>query len=1117
MEIKSTNLFSGYHRRLTIGLGSLLFMLLCLPDVWAQSTVSGKVTSSESGESLPGVNVIVKGTTVGTVTDIEGNYNLSVPAGEDSLSFTFIGFASQDVAIGGRSTIDVQMGADVQQLSEVVVTALGIERQKNELPYAAQEVEGEKISQTRESNFVNSLSGKVAGLNIKQNNSLGGSTNVTIRGAKSLTGNNQALFVVDGVPIDNSITNGTDGTGRGGTDQATGRGGYDYGNTAADINPDDIASVNVLKGAAATALYGSRASNGVIIVTTKKGKNKKGIGVTVNTGVTFGIADKSTFPTYQKKYGAGYGAYYTGDPIYGDNGSPDDNPYFYDRDINGDGQPDLVVVTSEDASYGAAFDPNLQVYQWDAFDSTSQYYQQPRPWLPGANDPYSFLQTAVTGNHSVFLDGANDKGYFKIGYTRTGQEGILPNSKLTKDLLNLGASYQITDKLTATASINFTNQEGLGRYGTGYDSKNLMGNYRQWWETNVDIAEMEDAYNRSGRNITWNWADPSPGNLRPIYWDNPYWTRYENYESDERLRYLGYVMLNYEIADWISVMGRISLDSYSELQEERIAVGSVDVPLYSRFNRRFSETNHDLLVNIDKDLSESFNLKAILGTNIRKTNIESIYAETNGGLVVPKLYALSNSANGIEAPLEKLSTLEVDGVFASLTLGYRGFLFLDVTGRRDQASSLPVENNVYYYPSISGSFLFTKLLGTSAPWLSYGKLRANYAEVGNTAPPLSIRDTYSKPTGFGAVPLFSVNGTKRNQELKSERTKSYEVGMEASFFENRAGFDVSYYRSNSVDQILPVEVSRATGYSFKYVNAGDIQNQGVEVALYGSPVKTGNFSWDVNVNWSRNRNLVKSLGEIDNLLLGSFQGGVSINATEGEPYGVIKGDDFIYNEGQRVVKANGLYKLSDDANNIIGNANPDWIGGVNNVLRYKNLSLSFLVDFRKGGDVFSLDMYYGLATGLYPETAGINDLGNPVRSPVKRDAEGNVIADPSNGGVILPGVKENGEVNNIRVDAGNYGLFGYRRNPAAAFVYDASFVKLREVIFTYSLPQSILDNMGPFKGVDVSLVGRNLWIIHKNTPYTDPEEGISAGNIQGYQGGAYPLTRNLGFNVKVRF
>ncbi|MFZ6012057.1 MAG: SusC/RagA family TonB-linked outer membrane protein, partial [Bacteroidota bacterium] len=1058
---------------------SILIGLLFI-SFWVSAqdrTVTGRVTD-DMGEPLPGVNVLVKGTPTGTVTDVDGRYDLTVPEGSDILVFSFIGLQTQEITINGRTSVDIQMVADVQQLTEVVVTAQGIERTKNELPYAAQKVTGDDVSRSRDPNFVNALSGKVSGIQITRNNGIGASTNVVIRGSKSLTGSNQALFIVDGVPIDNSNTNSTN--------QVTGRGGYDYGNYAADINPDDVESINVLKGAAATALYGSRAANGVIMITTKKG-GKKGLGVTLNTGVTFGFIDKSTFATYQKQYGGGYGRYYE---------SPDG--YFLFRDINGDGQEDLVAPMSEDASYGAAFDPALEVYQWSAFDPTSPYYQQPRPWVAAENDPLEFFENPVSTANSIMLDAGGDKGYFKLGYTRNDEEGLLPNSRVTKDFVNFGASFNVTERLTAAASINFTGIQGKGRYGTGYDDKNMATNFRQWWQTNVDISELKDAYFRTRQNITWNWADPT--DLVPIYWDNPYWTRYENYETDSRSRYFGNVRLDYKLADWVSLMGRISLDSYDEVQEERIAIGSIGVPAYTRFNRSFREYNYDLMLNIDHKISEVVTLKGVLGTNIRRTTIQSVFASTNGGLVVPRLYALTNSRNALTPPIERYSDLEVDGIFASATLGFRNFIYLDLAARRDVASSLPEGNNAYYYPSISTSFVFSELLGDN-PWLTSAKLRVNYAEVGNTAPTSSLKDYFDKPASFGAIPLFSRTGTKNNPDLKPERTKSFETGLEMAFADNRVGFDVTYYRQNTVDQIIPVSISTATGFNSKFINAGNVENQGVEISLFGSPIKTDDFSWNINVNWTRNRNKVKELFEIDNLQLASMQGGVSINAALGEPYGTIRGSNFVYHEnGEKIVGANGYYLQSATSNEIIGNVNPDWIGGITNTLTLKNVSLSFLIDAKRGGDIFSLDMYYGLATGLYPETAGTNEFGTNVRAPIG-----------DGGGVILAGVKEDGSPNDVRVSAVNYGLFGYVRNPAAGFVYDASFVKLREASLTFSFPAHVIENLRPFRGIDISVIGRNLWIIHKNLPYADPEDNMSSGNIQGYQVGSIPNTRNIGF------
>jgi TonB-linked SusC/RagA family outer membrane protein len=1088
--------------------------MLATTELWAQErTISGRVTSAQDGSAIPGVSVVLKGTTAGTVTDANGDYQLNVPQNGGVLMFTFIGLQTQEVEIGSRSSVDVQMTEDVAQLGEVVVTAQGIERSKNELAYAAQSVEGTQVSQTRDNNFVNALSGRVAGLDIRRPNAMGGSTNVVIRGNKSITGNNQALFIVDGVPIDNSNTNTAN--------QSTGRGGYDYGNAAADINPDDIASINVLKGAAATALYGSRAANGVILITTKKGRGATGLGVTVNAGMTVGSIDKSTFAEYQKKYGQGYGPFYedpTGNFLYR---YPDTFDAAYETDE--DGVPNfwypggaLVSPLSEDASYGAAYDPNLLVYQWDSFDPLSPNFGKPTPWVAADNDPSDFFTTPIQKNYSVLLDGQTEKGYFKLGYTASDENGILPNSNLHKDFMNLGAAYKLNTKLTASGSINVSNIRGKGRYGSGYDDKNLMTNFRQWWNVGVDIDDQRAAYERDRANggtgnVTWNWADPTA--LVPIYWDNPYFTRNENYENDNRLRYFGFTMLDYKPTNWLSFMGRVSLDTYNELQEERQAFGSVTTSQYSRFNRMFREYNYDLMATVNKDLNDVLNFQGVLGYNVRQTHTESVFASTNGGLALPRLYSLSNSSNPIEAPIENVSDLQVNGLYASVHLGWNKMVFLDLTGRRDESSSLPDDENVYYYPSVAASWQFSEVISDKEV-LTSGKLRVNYAEVGNTAPVQSVKDTYDNASPFGSTPIFSVPGTKNNPDLKAERTKSFEVGTELAFLENRVGLDLTYYKTNTVDQIIPLPVSRSTGYDFKYVNAGNVENRGWEVQLFGIPLETDDFTWRVDVNWTRNRNEVVELpAGIDNLQLGTFQGGVSINATLGEPYGTIRGQDFVYLNGKKVVtstdpKTNGRYLRSETSNEVIGNRNPDWTGGINNRLTYKNISFSFLIDMKKGGQLFNLDMYYGLATGLYPETAGINDLGNESRLPL---GEG--------GGFIYPNtVKEDGTPNDIRVPNDEFGYYGYRRIPAAGFIYNAGFVKLREVTLTYSLPTAFVSSIGFVKGIDLSLVGRNLWIISKHVPYADPEDTMGSGNLAGgYQGGTYPNVRNIGFNAKFKF
>jgi TonB-linked SusC/RagA family outer membrane protein len=1073
-------------------LTTLLLFLGVVGMAIAQRTVTGKV-SGDDGEALIGATITVKGAAGGTRTNVTGDYTLQVPAGATTLVFSYTGYATQEITLGASNSVNVTLASGVQ-LTETVVTAMGVSRYKNELPYSAQKVEGEDVTRTRENNLISSLGGKVAGLEVRRNNGLGASTNIVLRGTKSLTGNNQALFVVDGVPVDNSNSNTTN--------QKTGRGGYDYGNPADDINPDDIESVTVLKGAAASALYGSRASNGVVMINTKKGRANKGLGVSVNLGLNTGTYDPSTFAKYQNKYGGGYGQYYE-----------DPSGYFLSRDINGDGVADLVVPTSEDASWGHKFDPSLQVYQWDAFDPTSPYYKKSKPWVAATNGPSALFERTVGTNNSVFIDGSNEKGYFKLGYTRASDKGLLPNSQINKDMVDFGGGLNLTDRLKMFAAINYTSTDGLGRYGTGYDAKNLMTNVRQWWEVNTDVLEQKDAYFRGKQNVTWNWADPT--SLVPIYWDNPYWTRYQNYESDHRNRYFGNFGASWKVTNWFDVTARMSLDQYDEIQEERIAIGSIDVPIYSRFNRVFREINYDVLGQTKQFnlIGEKLKFDALIGMNIRKQDYSTILATTNGGLSVPNVYSLSNSANALNAPVEVLNQRQVNGIFGKAGFVYDGWAILDLTMRGDRSSTLPVNNNTYYYPSASLGIIFSNWLKDSKA-ISFGKLRFNYAQVGNDAPPHSTLDVFNLEAPYNGVALASATSTnansaatntKNNSNLKPESTQGWETGLEMRFLRDMFGFDATYYDQKTIDQILPVATSRATGYSAKYINAGSVENKGIELSLFIRPVHSRDWDWRVDLNWARNRNKVVALSEgIDNLQLASFQGGVSINAALGQAYGTIRGDNFVYLNGQKVVASTGYYQRSATSNEVIGNVNADWTGSVSTSLRYKHFTLSGLVDVRQGGQVFSLDLYYGLATGLYPETAVLNDKGNEVRAAL---ADG--------GGLIVPGVLADGTANTKRVSAANFGIYGYRRNPAAAFVYDASYIKLREVNLAYDLPTAWLGSS--VKGISVGVYGRNLWIIHKNLPYADPEDGISAGNVQGYQVGAVPSVRTIGVNLHLKF
>ena len=1083
--------------------------------VLAQTTITGVVTSADDGQPIPGAAVQVKGTTVGVTTDVNGRYSLRVPAGGEVLQFSFVGMTTKEVTIGNQTVINIVLETEAMDIEGVVVTALGISREKKSLGYATQQVSGEDMNRVRSDNFINNLSGKAAGVQVKANNNIGGSTNVVVRGVSSLTGNNQALFVIDGVPISNEVSNNNG--------QLTGRAGFDYGNAASDINPADIESMNILKGAAATALYGSRAANGVIMITTKKGTRSKTktLGVNISSNVTTGFIDKSTFPAYQKNYGGGYGPYY-GDPPYAG--------FLLAYDVDGDGTDDYTVPTGEDASMGQKFDPNFSLYQWDSYHPASPNYHKKTPWVNSPNGPITFFETPISLTNSIEIAGGSDISDFRLSYANFDQKGIMPNSHLIRHNINFTGTYDVLKNVKVTANVNYVNTDGKGRNSTGY-SDNILSSFRQWMQVNVDYDMQKQLYDLTKENVSWNAT--SPFELTPLYWDNPYWVRFENYETDNRSRIIGYVQADWKITDAISLMSRYSIDTYNELQEERKAVGSVAGELgvgrpdvtsgYSRFNRSFTESNFDLMARYYNRFTENMSLNFVLGTNILRRNIDDVFASTDGGLIVPRLYSLSNSINPMVPPEENLRQIGINGVYANASLGFYDMIFIDASIRRDESSVLPKENRDYYYPAVSASFLFSQLMAENS-WLQLGKLRLGYAEVGNALEPLAVKQTYTQFTSFitpsgASAPLFSLPSAKNNPNLKSERTKSLEAGLELSTFDSRLRLDLSVYKDNTVDQIIPVSVSFATGYSTKYVNAGEIENRGVEISLTGSPVATKDFRWDITLNWSKNNNKVLSLAEgIKNLRINTspLQGGVSVNARVGEPYGVIFGNTYTLDSvtGQKIVRPNGYYLKTANSDNVIGDINPDWLAGVNNRLSYKGWALSFLIDMQKGGDIFSLDMYYGLATGLYEETDFINDLGNPVRDPVIQNEDGSY--DPASGGFVQEGVTAEGEVNTVRIEGGDYRAFGYVNHPSSKFIYDASYIKLREVSLTYTIPGKVLENSF-IRSASFSLVGSNLWIIDKNLPHADPEAGQSAGNIQGWQSGVMPNTRNIGLTVNLSF
>ena len=971
-----------------------------------------------------------------------------------------------------------------QEIQEVVVTALGIKREKKALGYSSQTLDAEKVNSVPTNNFINNLSGKVAGMEIKNNGNFGGSSNIVLRGAKSITGDNQALIVLDGVPILSGNLNSSDAS--------RGRDGFDFGNATADIDPNNIESINVLKGAAATALYGSMAANGAVIITTKKGKKSKTLGLSLNSTVSVGSIDKTTFPKYQKQYGGGYGG--------------------EDSFISVGGYDYPLAPIGDDASYGPAFNPNTLVYQWNSFVPGNPNYGKPTPWVAAKNDPSKFFENSLGFVNSFNLNGGDNVNTYNLTFTNNYETGVLPNSRLNKNMLSGSFGRKFSDKFSARTFLTFNDQTTVGRNSVGYGD-NILTGFRQWWPLNVDVLELRNEFFRTDQNYTWNMVDPTGGNLSPYYWNNPYWDRYKNYSSDDKTRLIAGAELSYDVTKKFNILGRATIDYTSSKQEIRKAIGSHaeefglaqadETSGYWVFDDTIMRQTYDLIGRYTWNVSDKFNAQFVAGGQFMDQHARGSENSTTGGLIIPDLYTVSNSRANYPL-VENNIRGQKAGVYAQASFDYDRFLFLEGTIRNDTSSALPKSNRNYTYYSLGSSFVFSELFKSN--WLNFGKVRLSYAEVGNDM-------AFGRPGFYGnrgtvnGIPMADISTTYVDFEsLKPERQKSWEVGLETSMFKRRVSLDVSLYKTNTQDLLFSVPQSPSTKYSFSLINAGETENKGVEVALTVVPIKSENFQWDINLNWSKNKNIVKALSQgRENLQLASFQE-TSLNATVGEAYGTFRGTGFVYDaNGNKVVGDDGLYLVASDR--VLGNIQPEWMGGVYNTFRYKNFSLGFLIDVKKGGSVYSLDQSYGGLTGLYEYSAGLNDLGNPVR---------NTLA--NGGGVVLPGVKEDGTPNDIRIDASYAGgAFGTDAGlPQEAFIYDASYVKLREAKISYSLPTDLLRNTF-IKGMTFSLMGQNLWIIHKNLPDADPEAGTSSGNIQGYQSGVMPTTRIYSFNVKLDF
>ena len=969
------------------------------------------------------------------------------------LVFSFVGYLAQEVSVAGRSSIDVALTTDSQQLSEVVVTALGIAKEKKSLAYSVSEVKGEEFSQARENNVANALTGKVAGVNATgMATGPGGSSRVIIRGNGSLSGNNQPLYVVNGMPMDNSVP--------GGSSDPTGNGNnIDRGDGIGGINPDDIESISILKGGPAAALYGARASNGVILITTKKGRAQKGIGVEINSN--FSMEDIALIPDWQYEYGQGT-----------------------------DGVKPTTQAQAKSTgrlSYGAKMDgePYLQV------DG------QMHPYSPQKNNLKNFYRTGTNYINSVAFTGGNETVNFRFGLNNTTANSIVPNSSFTRKIANLNLNATLGKKLHVETVVQYNIEEGNNRPKVGYADMNPH------WATylvanTVDIRSLAPGYDPvTGKEMEWNPVPAAP---------NPYMVINKFRNGDKKNRFLGQANIRYDFTDKLFLKASASQDYYNFESEFVQPTGNAFQPLGTYEGRRIisSETNGMLTLNYQTDFSEIISLSAMIGGNMQR----SIYDQTNidgAEFTIPNFYSYTNLATSTTVP--RYSKSAINSLFASADIGYKGIVFLTMSGRQDWFSVLNPASNSIFYPAVGGTFIISDAFNMPRA-VSFAKLRASWAEVGGaTVAPYQIYQTYSmlqgghngRPVQQLTLPTAGATGAVvPNPDLKPLTSTTYEAGIEAGFLDNRLGLDVTLYNRKTTDDIVQSNIAASSGYTAALLNVGELSNKGIEVLVTGKPVRAANFQWDISYNVAYNESKVVKLAEgIDNLTVGDGVGGGTIRNVVGGTYGEVWGYRKLTDANGEVVfnPASG-YAVRGPLEKI-GNGIPPLTMGITNNFRYKNFSLNILIDGKFGSVVYSNLYQYAYRFGLPKETL-------PGRET----------------GVTVTGVTSTGDAFSktwTQAEVDTY--YDNDKNYTAMFVFNNDFVKLRQVILTYNIPVHKLSALKWLQSASVSLVGRNLLLLYKDSKndYFDPESSYTNGNAQGLEAFGVPRTRSMGVNIMLKF
>lgn len=1003
--------------------------------------VSGRVTDTK-GEAVIGATVMIKGGSTGVTTDINGSYSIQADKNA-TLIFKFMGMKSIEVPVNGKSSIDLVMEEVKTELGEVTVTALGIKKERRSLGYATQQVGGEEILASRESNLVNSLSGKLAGVQIT--NTSGGvssSSRIVIRGAKSLSGNNQPLFVVDGVPLYN------------GNSSTFLYGGVDYGNEISDIDPNSIETLTVLKGANAAALYGSRAANGVILITTKSAeKADKGIGVTITSNV--GLNHVKYIPKLQNKYGRGI------------NGE-----YSYVDGLGGG------INDDAGESWGPALDGRL----------VDQWYGKQQPWVARPDNVKDFFQIGTVYNNDISITQKSDKMSTRISYNDYREKGTLPNTDQTKSTININSNIKITKGLELDLSASYVNLNNDNLSQGGYSGGNFM-NTVIWGGREMDFSRQKDYINKDG----------SQKNQYSALDDNSYFLYNKNTNSRKRQRLFGNVNLKWQITDWVSVMGRVGLDTYSENRKSVTNAFTSSIEQaghggsFSLTEMRNQELNVDFIASFNKNFNEKWDVSADFGVNIRNNQSRTLSLGAQE-LVIDNLFNISNvKGNPTRSNYE--GEYENHGVFGQFNIGYGRFIYLNATARNDWSSTLPKDNWSYFYPSAGVSLLLNDLFKIESNILSYSKIRYNWAQVGNSASPYALMGVYTSSDVWGKYPVYTSPSELAPLNLKPEITTSSEVGIELMFFMNRLTLDATWYTGTSRNQILSVATSSASGSLKKKVNAGEIQNKGYEVKLGGTPIQTKDFKWDITLNWSTNKSkIVELYPGLESYTVGGIWG-CNVLAKPGGSYGDIYHKPFARNDqGEMIIGANGVPKSAVSVGKL-GSINPDWLAGLNTSFSYKNFTLGMLFDMRKGSDIFLLSYRYGCMTGVMSETAK---------------------GDMREKGMVFAGVKEDGTPNDINVSPQLYYKSVSSFEP---YIFDASYLKLREMSLSYRVPKKILAKTKVVKDANISFIGRNLWLLYSNLPDGyDPEVSLGGSDAgQGIEYGYIPTSATYNFTLQISF